>query len=126
MGVPSSAGELAIDRPGGACACVLASWWRLAGGLLGCLAASAAMLYAPVAQAAPGCRVEIVHKKGTSVFLDLQAAATAAAAGDRLVVRGICGGATLSKNLVITGRADPAFSTPTLDGGGHGSVLSIS
>jgi hypothetical protein len=50
----------------------------------------------------------------------------AASAGDTLRGRGTCvGTTTISKNLTVDGQANPAFGSPTLDGGGSGPVVSV-
>ena len=58
----------------------------------------------------------------------LQAGIDAAAAGDTLVVKGTCFGAsTLDRELTLKGVSNPAFGVPTLDGSGFsGSVLVVS
>jgi hypothetical protein len=56
----------------------------------------------------------------------LQDAIDAAAAGDALVVKGICfGGSIIDKNLTLKGVSNPAFGEPTLDGTGFSNVLIV-
>jgi len=95
----------------------------VAGAGLGVIAA------APAASAATTSTCRVADTNTGQRYTSLQAAVTAAAAGDTLVVRGICTGTTdISKNLTITGHRawiDGHHLTPTLNGGGQGSVLAI-
>ncbi|HEX3722949.1 MAG TPA: hypothetical protein VHV31_09170, partial [Nitrolancea sp.] len=90
--------------------------WAAMVGLVGLMALAGV----PMAAAKPSqCRV-INNGK----FTTLQAAQDAASAGDTLQVHGMCTGTTtIDKNLTVTGKPDS--STPTLDGGEQGTVLTI-
>jgi hypothetical protein len=96
--------------------------------IVGALALAAGMLVllAPTAVgAAPSCAVSNArtHKGYSSV----QTAVDAAKAGDTLEVKGTCVGNTLvDRNVTLKGVTNKAFpGTPTLDGGGTGTVLHI-
>jgi parallel beta-helix repeat protein len=71
----------------------------------------------------------ISNERTHRVSRSLQQAIDAAAAGDTLLVKGTCLGASLiDKNLTLQGVSTKQFGAPTLDGGGNrpDTVLSIS
>jgi hypothetical protein len=82
-------------------------------------------LAVPQAQAAAKpCLVVDTNSGNTSA--SLQAAVTAAAAGDTLFVKGTCSGTTvIGKNLTVSGQSAGGNKTATLNGGGQGTVLTI-
>jgi len=84
---------------------------------LGGMAAVAAV-FAPIAGAArPRCLV-VNTTSDKPAARTLQAAVDSANAGDKLVVKGTCLAiTTINTSVTITGQANPAFGTPTLDGG---------
>lgn len=88
-------------------------------------ALAAALLAAPsLARAQAACGVSNVRSHAHHDTL--QAAVTAATAGDRLRVSGVCSGTTVvDRNLVIRG-AHGGSGRPALDGGRAGRVLEIS
>jgi hypothetical protein len=80
---------------------------------------------APAASAAkPTCRV--VDTNAGHSYTSLQDAVTAAAAGDRLFVKGTCFSIVeIGKNLTIAGQSASGTKTATLTGGGQSNVLAI-
>jgi hypothetical protein len=95
---------------------------RVAGLLLGVLVLTL-LAWAPAAAAA---RCLIINDALNASYRSLQPAQDAAAAGATLWVRGSCvGTTTLTKDLTLTGQQPPGFTSPTLDGAGQGSVLTI-
>jgi hypothetical protein len=85
-----------------------------------------AFAFVPVASASsPGC--SITNKSSRESFTDLQSAVNAASAGDTLLVKDTCSGTTtVATDLTVTGRQPHGQSaSATLDGGGAGSVLTI-
>jgi len=83
------------------------------------------VLTAPAASAAkPTCRV--VDTNAGQSYTSLQDAVTAAAAGDRLFVKGTCiSTVEIGKNLTIAGQSASGTKTATLSGGGQSNVLAI-
>lgn len=82
-------------------------------------------LAAPAAQAATS-HCLIINAATDTSYTSLQAAQDAASTGATLRVRGTCTGSTeITKNLTLTGQQPAGFTTPTLNGGGQGSVLTI-
>jgi hypothetical protein len=96
-------------------------WFSAVVVLLGMAGAGLAAA-APAASAVqPACQV--VDTNAHHSYTSLQDAVTAAAAGDRLSVKGTCTGTTeIGKNLTIDGHGAKAA---TLNGGGQGGVLAI-
>jgi hypothetical protein len=78
------------------------------------------------APAAAASKCLIINDALNASYRSLQAAQDAAAAGATLWVRGGCvGTTTVTKDLTLTGQQPPGFTSPTLDGAGQASVLSI-
>lgn len=105
--------------------------WRGGAGQLVAAVATAAVLScglwaaAPVAQARTS-KCLIINAAINTSYRSLQAAQDAATAGDTLRVRGTCTGITeIGKSLTVTGQHPRGFTTPTLNGGGQGSVLTV-
>jgi hypothetical protein len=87
------------------------------------LCALASVLFVAAASSTPSATC-LVMGDGAR-FSKLQAAVSAAAPGDSLVVKGICvGGATLDKNLHLVGAGGPGAAV--LDGNHAVNVLSVS
>jgi hypothetical protein len=69
----------------------------------------------------------VVDTTNGQAFARLQDAVNAAAAADVLTVQGGCTGiTTIPQNLTVTGLPATGYPTPTLDGSGNGSVLTVS
>ena len=97
---------------------------RFVGLLLGLLLLTV-LAWAPPAAAAPS-KCLIVNDALNANYTSLQAAQDAASPGATLWVRGTCTGTTeITKNLILTGQQPRGFTSPTLNGGGQGSVLTI-
>jgi hypothetical protein len=73
----------------------------------------------------PSCAVS--NARNHKGYNSLQAAVDAAKAGDTLEVKGTCvGNTSVEKNVTLKGVTNNAFpGTPTLDGGGTGTVLHV-
>src|SRR5215218_7981493 len=90
------------------------------------LAAGTLIILAPAAVSAPpSCAVS--NTRTHKDFNSLQSAVDAAKAGDTLEVKGTCVGNTLvDRNVTLKGVTNRTFpGTPTLDGGGTGTVIHI-
>jgi hypothetical protein len=80
----------------------------------------------PLAVAAGVSRCSIINNAAANSYTSLQAAVDAASPGAALLVRGRCIGVTMiNKSLSITGQSAAGSGSPTLDGGGGGSVLTV-
>lgn len=80
---------------------------------------------AALATAATSCEVTNVTA-ATEPVVALQSAVDMASSGDVLTVSGVCiGTATVAKSVSLIGKATPYAPTPTLDGAGAGTVLSL-
>jgi len=96
--------------------------------IVGALALAAGMLVllAPAAVgAAPSCAVS--NARTHKGYSSLQTAVDAVKAGDTLEVKGTCvGNTSVGKTVTLKGVTNKTFpGTPTLDGGGAGTVLHI-
>lgn len=90
------------------------------------LAAGMLVIVAPAAVGAPpSCAVS--NARTHKSYSSLQSAVGAAKAGDTLEVKGTCFGSTLvDRSVTLKGVTNRPFpGTPTLDGGGAGTVLHI-
>jgi hypothetical protein len=99
--------------------------WFTALVLLGTAGTGVAAVAPAASAASPTCLV--VDTTSNQSYTSLQAAVTAAAAGDTLFVKGACTGTTaIGKNLTISGHSSSGTKAATLNGGGQGgSVLTI-
>src|SRR4051794_33902296 len=80
---------------------------------------------APAASAA-GRTCLVVDTNTNTSSTSLQDAVNAAAAGDKLFVKGTCtGGTSIDKDLTVTGQSNGGTKTATLDGGGQFAALFI-
>jgi len=84
--------------------------------------------FAPSAAAADTCKVKNPRTKHSYIGSgsDLQTAIDEAVPGTNLIVMGVCQGTfIIGAKLALTGRATGAYPTPTLDGNGAGTVLTV-
>ncbi len=90
------------------------------------LVAGMLVIFTPAAvSAAPSCAVS--NARTHKDYSSLQTAVDAAKAGDTLEVKGTCvGNTSVGKTVTLKGVTNKAFpGTPTLDGGGTGTVVHI-
>jgi nitrous oxidase accessory protein NosD len=92
---------------------------------LGLAAVILAILVPTAVGGPPSCAVS--NARNHTGYNSLQAAVDAAKAGDTLEVKGTCiGNTSVARSVTLKGVTNKAFpGTPTLDGGGAGTVLHV-
>jgi hypothetical protein len=85
----------------------------------------AAVVFVPVGSGIVST-CKITNRSTAQSYIDLQSGVNAASPGDTLFVQSTCTGTTIvATSLNLKGQRRTGSSTPTLDGGGSGSVLTI-